>query len=82
VYKTRKIYSNHITTASQVPDDRIAIEAAMQWNAYETACASFFPQKETLVSDDQRYYALAMAKIEAHYFYTQSIPTGKSLLTR
>jgi proline iminopeptidase len=71
-----KSYYERLTS----PDDRIAIEAAMQWNAYETACASFFPQKETLVSDDQRYYALAMAKIEAHYFYTQSIPTGKSLL--
>lgn len=63
------------------PDDRITIEAAMQWNAYETACASFFPQKETIISDDQRYYALATAKIEAHYFYTQVIPNSKSLLT-
>jgi proline iminopeptidase len=72
-----KSYYDRLTSS----DDRIAIEAAMQWNAYESACASFFPQKETIVSDDQRYYALAMAKIEAHYFYTQSIPMGKSLLT-
>lgn len=71
-----KNYHDRLTSS----DDRIAIEAAMQWNAYETACASFFPQKETLVSDDQRYYALAMAKIEAHYFYTQAIPPEKSLL--
>lgn len=61
-------------------DDRVAIEAALRWNAYETACASFFPQKETLVSDDQRYYALAMAKIEAHYFHTQVIQPEDSLL--
>lgn len=61
-------------------DDRISIEAAMQWNAYESACSSFFPQKETLTSDDQRYYALAMAKIEAHYFYTQVIDERHSLL--
>lgn len=72
-----KYYYDRLTST----DDRVAIEAAMQWNAYESACASFFPQKETIVSDDQRYYALAMAKIEAHYFYTQSIPTGKSLLS-
>lgn len=72
-----KFYYDRLTSK----DDRVAIEAAMQWNAYETACASFFPQKETLTSDDQRYYALAMAKIEAHYFYTQSIPKGESLLT-
>lgn len=61
-------------------DDRIAIEAALQWNAYESTCASFYPQKETLVSDDQRYYALAMAKIEAHYFHTQIITPENSLL--
>ncbi len=71
-----KFYYDRLTSS----DDREAIEAAMQWNAYESACASFFPQKDTLVSDDQRYYALAMAKIEAHYFYTQVIPTDKSLL--
>ncbi len=61
-------------------DDRVAIEAALQWNAYESTCASFYPQKETLVSDDQRYYALAMAKIEAHYFHTQIIAPENSLL--
>ncbi|MDY0028677.1 MAG: prolyl aminopeptidase [Pseudobdellovibrionaceae bacterium] len=61
-------------------DDRAAIEAALRWNAYESTCASFYPQKETLVSDDQRFYALAMAKIEAHYFYTQVIEPEDSLL--
>lgn len=69
-------YYEHLTS----DDDRAAIEAALHWNAYETACASFFPQKETLTSQDQKYYALAMAKIEAHYFYTQIIPPEKSLL--
>jgi proline iminopeptidase len=73
-----KFYYDRLTS----PDDREAIEAAMQWNAYESACASFFPQKETLVSDEQRYYALAMAKIEAHYFYTQAILPQNSLLNK
>lgn len=71
-----KSYYERLTS----PDDREAIEAAMQWNAYESTCASFYPQKETLTSDDQRYYALAMAKIEAHYFYTQTIAQSESLL--
>lgn len=61
-------------------DDQVAIEAALHWNAYESACSSFFPQSDTIVSDDQRYYALAMAKIEAHYFKTQVIPPERSLL--
>ncbi len=63
-------------------DDKEAIEAALHWNAYESACSSFFPQKDTIVSDDQRYYALAMAKIEAHYFQTQIIPAERSLLNQ
>lgn len=71
-----KYYYERLTSA----DDREAIGAAIQWNAYESACASFFPQKETITSDDQRYYALAMAKIEAHYFYTQAILPENSLL--
>ena len=61
-------------------DDTEAVEAALRWNAYETTCSSFFPRQETITSDDQRYYALAMAKIEAHYFQTQIIPSEKSLL--
>jgi proline iminopeptidase len=61
-------------------DDMEAVEAALRWNAYETTCSSFFPKQETITSDDQRYYALAMAKIEAHYFQTQIIPPEKSLL--
>lgn len=71
-----RIYLQRLTSQN----DAEAIEAALHWNAYETACASFFPQKETLTSDDQKYYALAMAKIEAHYFATQVISESKSLL--
>ncbi|MEK7802255.1 MAG: prolyl aminopeptidase [Pseudomonadota bacterium] len=71
-----KTYYDRLTSTNDV----IAIEAAIHWNAYESACASFFPLKETLTSDEQKYYALAMAKIEAHYFSTQLIPPDKSLL--
>ncbi len=61
-------------------DDKVSIEAALAWNSYETACSSFFPASDTIYTPEQRYYALAMAKIEAHYFSTQIIPPGKSLL--
>jgi proline iminopeptidase len=70
------IYHERLTSL----DDKISLDAALQWNAYESACSSFFPQGGTLTSDDQRYYALAMAKIEAHYFKTQIILEEKSLL--
>ena len=71
-----KAYYDRLTSH----DDKEAIEAALHWNAYETTCSSFFPRQETITSDDQRFYALAMAKIEAHYFQTQVIPPDKSLL--
>lgn len=71
-------YHKRLTNAN----DLIAVDAALHWNAYETACASFYPQSDTIVSDEQRYYALAMAKIEAHYFKTQIIPDDQSLLTK
>ena len=63
-------------------DDKISIEAALAWNSYETACSSFIPASETIYTDEQRYYALAMAKIEAHYFSTEVLNKEKSLLNR
>lgn len=60
-------------------DDKISIEAALSWNAYESACASFIPTSDTIYTSEQRYYALATAKIEAHYFSTQ-ILRGKDTL--
>ncbi len=65
-----------------VSDDiKISIEAALSWNAYESACASFFPTSQTINTDEQRYYALAMAKIEAHYFSSQKM-TGENALLK
>ena len=63
-------------------DDQIAIAAALQWNAYESACASFLPVRDVIASQDQRYYALAMAKIEAHYFKQGRIAEQDSFLTK
>jgi len=61
-------------------DDKLSIEAALSWNAYESACSSFFPASETIYNSEQRYYALATAKIEAHYFSTQTLSGESSLL--
>ncbi len=62
-------------------DDKTAIEAALAWNGYETACSSFIPASETINTPEQRYYALATAKIEAHYFLNNVIPVSESLLS-
>lgn len=61
-------------------DDKVSIEAALAWNAYETACASFIPTSETVYTAEQKYYALATAKIEAHYFSTQILSGQDQLL--
>jgi proline iminopeptidase len=61
-------------------DDEQAVKAGLQWSGYETTCSSFLPRLDTIVSDEQRFYALAMAKIEAHYFATQVITPENSLL--
>lgn len=69
-------YYNDLTSK----DDKIAIAAALQWNAYESACASFLPSHDIISTDDQRYYALAMAKMEAHYFKHGRIRESESFL--
>ena len=71
-------YYNALTSE----DDRISISAALAWNSYESACSSFIPTSETINTDEQRYYALATAKIEAHYFSTQVLSGDKSLLRK
>jgi proline iminopeptidase len=63
-------------------DNQVAIAAALKWNAYESACASFLPVRDIVTTEDQRYYALAMAKMEAHYFKNEVIPDDQSLLTK
>ncbi len=63
-------------------DDEVAIKAGLQWSGYETTCSSFLPRHDTITSEEQRFYALAMAKIEAHYFATQVIAPENSLLNK
>lgn len=63
-------------------DDTIKMNAALKWSAYESACASFLPARDSIVNHNARDSALAIAKIEAHYFKHNVIPDSKSLLTQ
>lgn len=58
------------------------LEAAINWSLYESACASLIPNFETITTDEQKNHALAIAKIEAHYFRNNVIPVDQSLLNR
>lgn len=62
------------------PDPQIHLEAAIAWSLYEGACSSLLPNYETITTDDQKKNALALARIEAHYFATQMMTPKTSLM--
>lgn len=50
-------------------DDHAAqMDAAICWALYEGACASLVPNYEIIVTEEQKQRALAIARLEAHYF--------------
>ncbi len=63
-------------------DDGARAPAATQWVAYESACATLYPQFQTMITDDQRRQAVAMARIETHFYKHHLVPEDRSLMTR
>lgn len=61
-------------------DPKTQIETAVRWSLYEGACSSLLPNYETITTEKQKQQALALAKIEAHYFKTQCYSEKNSLL--
>ena len=70
-------YYNRLTDNTN-PKTQIA--AAVAWSLYEGACSSLRPNYETITTEEQKQQALALAKIEAHYFKTQKYSDKTSLL--
>lgn len=58
----------------------IQIEAAVRWSLYEGACSSLIPNYETITTHEQKMHALALARIEAHYFKHEILFGEKSLI--
>ncbi len=56
------------------------IEAAIHWTLYEAACSSLIPNYTTITTDEQKQNALALARIEVHYFKNNVFSQEKSLL--
>ncbi len=56
------------------------MNAAIHWSLYEGACSSLIPNYDTITTDEQKQNALALARIEAHYFKNNVISKDKSLL--
>lgn len=60
-------------------DTNTQIEAAVRWSLYEGACSSLMPNYETITTDEQKRHALALARIESHYFKTQVFSQENSI---
>ena len=56
------------------------MNAAIRWNLYEEACSSLMPNYQTITTEEQKAYALALARIEAHYFKHGVISAENSLM--
>ncbi len=63
-------------------DPATQLEAAIRWSLYEGACSSLLPNYETITTTEQKQHALALARIEAHYFKHELLPPGKSILSQ
>lgn len=63
-------------------DPKTRMEAAIRWSLYEGACSSLLPNFETITTEEQKQSALALARIEAHYFKNEVIAPEDSLMNK
>ncbi len=63
-------------------DEQVKLEAAIRWSQYEAACSSLLPVQETITTAEQREHAIALARLEAHYFHKECIAPENSLLNK
>ncbi len=63
-------------------DDALAMDAAIRWCLYESACSSLIPNYETITTEEQKASVLTIARIECHYFKNHVIPAERSLLSQ
>lgn len=61
-------------------DKDVAMEAAIDWATYESACAALIPNYQIITTDEQKMGALAISKIEAHYFVNEDFTGDNDLL--
>lgn len=61
-------------------DERAQMDAAIRWSLYEGACSSLIPNYQTITTAEQQSHALAIARIEAHFFRHEVLSGADSLL--
>ena len=62
------------------PDSAIHLPAAHSWDRYEGACSTLLPQSDGAAKFDSDAAALAIARIEAHYFVHRGFVAAEELL--
>ena len=62
------------------PDPAIHLPAAQAWDRYEGACSTLLPQADAAAKFDSDAAALAIARIEAHYFVHEGFLRPNELL--
>ena len=62
------------------PDPAVHFPAARAWDLYESACSALMPRPEGVARHEDDDAALAIARIEAHYFVNDGfLPEGQLL---
>jgi proline iminopeptidase len=62
------------------PNPAVHLPAAHAWSQYESSCSTLLPDPELVAHFDEDAVALAIARIEAHYFVHGLFLSGDTLL--
>ncbi|HEX8012196.1 MAG TPA: prolyl aminopeptidase [Casimicrobiaceae bacterium] len=62
------------------PDPAVHMPAAHAWSRYESSCSTLLPDPDLVAHFDEDAVALAIARIEAHYFVHRLFLSGDALL--
>jgi proline iminopeptidase len=62
------------------PDPSVHLPAAHAWSRYESSCSTLLPDPDLVAHFDEDAAALAIARIEAHYFVNGLFLSGDALL--
>jgi proline iminopeptidase len=63
-------------------DKEEAVDAAINWALYESACASLIPNYQTITTEEQKNKAYSISKIEAHYFLNENFDRDYDLINK
>jgi proline iminopeptidase len=62
-------------------DPAVHLPAALAWDRYEAACSTLLPRADGLARHDDGQAALAIARIEAHYFVHDGFLAANQLMS-